>query len=172
MRIDIEQTLQKIETHFSYLFNDVSIVEGNKNILIGLKRYKNEFFGDIELNIIVEKKDIDNNRIRWRYIFNPENKMISEKLSYSNTFLKDVIHTIEYLDFDSRYIDKLNFKRLKEEQFSLSKEQLDHYRWLKEAFSPVVSVASVASSNVAAGGSKKQLGGIGNDIINVSLIVY
>jgi len=170
MRVDIPKTLLTMEKEFSKIFSDIRIVEGSNKVYFSMTGYKSNMLKNIEMNIIIEKKDITTTTINWSYLTNPNRKLVCEKQSYSSKMMSDVIKVMNFLEFDEKYLESVELIKESETQNELTKEQIAHAEWLKEAFQVRVGSSMYASSSATTG--KKSLHGIDYDAINVSLVVY
>lgn len=169
MRIDISKTLTNMELNFSKLFSSTKMVEGTNQVYFTMTGYKSKMLSNLTLDIIVEKSDIKLNKIVWRYITNPINKMVCEKVSNPNKMIGDIIKVMDFLEFDTRYLESVQLIKDTNTDNQLSSSQVDHIEWLKEQFQ--VRVGSSISLGSSAGSKKGPLG-IDYDTINVNLIVY
>lgn len=107
--MSIKQNINRIHVELSNNFESVKIEE-KSNIKFGNYFEISSVNEGLEVKMIVTKRDLESNNIKWSYFANPldSNSHLVERVSNIDNITNDVVEVLSKKRFSDEYLSEIN----------------------------------------------------------------
>ena len=107
--MNIKQNVNRIHVELSNNFESVQIEE-KSNIKFGNYFEISSVNEGLEVKMVVSKRDLESNNIKWSYFANPldSNSYLIERVSNIDNMITDIVDVVNKKRFSDEYLSEIN----------------------------------------------------------------